>query len=483
MNGSDKKLSRDEVKYLREKEKRANKSKRDAERERIKKETAAQKNAERELREMERKAAERESARLRIEREKAREAERKRRTELADLRRKRRIAFYDKIKKKLVNKPDGFDYKSGGFMPKMKIVCAGDGATVLSALAAAGIRVYDFDGKAGETAFKIRKKDLRKAVAILGDLCYNYRIDDRYGIGKLCAFWLARIGLLLGAAASVVCLNLSYGYVWRISISGNDKLTDEAIERALYAAGVCAGRRKSDLRMADVAAALNSLDGVSDAAAEIVGTTLCVYVLESKDFFVAQKYSSYVSAFDATVTRIVARSGYSKVVRGATVKKGDVLVDGEVYSTTGELLYVAECDAEVYGDVSVTFSAEVSDAAVEYRRTGRSKTCTVFELFGIEIGTCKSPYVSYESVAHTARYDTFLPLYVTKTDFFETKPFDTERDIDEAAKEFAAEKIEEMRFVGDFRSSYTVKRSVSGLYSVHVFLSGEALISRGVTGV
>ena len=109
-----------------------------------------------------------------------------------------------------------------------------------------------------------------------------------------------------------------------------------------------------------------------------------------------------MSDYDATVTRIIMRSGT------ATVARGDMLANGDVYSTSGELLYTADCDAEIYGKVSVTFSADVSRAAVEYRRTGKSSKKTVFGLFGHSIGKVKSPYASYETVAHTANYDARL---------------------------------------------------------------------------
>ncbi|MDE6402150.1 MAG: hypothetical protein K2L54_06005, partial [Clostridiales bacterium] len=118
--------------------------------------------------------------------------------------------------------------------------------------------------------------------------------------------------------------------------------------------------------------------------------------------------------------------------------------------------------------------------AVEYRRTGRSSKKTVFGLFGHSLGKAKSPYASYETVAHTANYDVLIPLYVTTYTFYETVPEEVERDIDEVARDYAAEKIEEMNFAGDFEYSYNISQSVAGLYSVHVFLSGEALISRGV---
>lgn len=414
---------------------------------------------------------------------KAREAERAKlkaaRERLAAARLEKRKAVYAVIKSKLKNRPDGFDYSNYGILPRVELSVYGDKTSVASRLSAAGITVCDLRSDGGKTRFKIRKKDLPKAIAILDEMCYNYDTGARFGMGRRAAFWLSRTGLLLGAVASAVCLHISYGYVWRIRIDGNERLSAAAIESALKSAGVRVGRKKSEI--APIApSALDGLDGVADASCEISGTTLYVRVLEAKEFTEHGKNGAFVSEYDATVTRIVMRSGTAAVARGDIVKRGDVLASGDVYSTAGELLYTAECDAEVYGNVSITFCADISRAAVEYRRTGRTCKKTVFGLFGHSLGKAKPPYSSYETVAHTANYDVLIPLYVTTYTFYETTPTEVERDIDEIARDYAESKIEEMKFVGEFEYSYNVSQSVAGLYSVHVFLSGEALISRGV---
>ena len=427
------------------------------------------------------KAAEREKKRaLKAEKQRLREKRIKERNELREERLKKRREFYGRIKKKLQNRSEGFDYENNGIFPRVELTVRGDRATVADRLSDSGITITDMRPDGDKTRLKIRKKDLRKAIAILDDMCYNYQISATYGAGRRLAFWLSRAGLIVGAAASVACLNISYGYIWRVDISGNDKLSAAAIESVLSGAGVHIGSKKSEELVDRVTSALENMDGVADAACEITGTTLNVRVLEAEDFTEQQKSAGYASRYDAVVTRIVMRSGTALVNRGAVVKPGDVLARGEVFSTTGELLYVAPCDAEVYGNVSVTFSAEIPKTAVEYRRTGKSETKTVFELFGFKMGSARSPYSSYETQAHTANYDVLIPLHVTTYDFYEIEPVEFERDLDEAAREYALQKIEQMRFEGDFEYSYNITPLTAGLYSVHVFLSGEALISTGI---
>lgn len=416
-----------------------------------------------------------------VKREKARiQAEvRAKKAQRAEERQKKRLAVYTKIRLKLKNRKSGFDYNGFGLIPRVELAVKGDRTSVVVRLSSAGISVTDISYAAGETLFKIRKKDLNKAVAILGEMCYNHRIIATYGIARKMAFVLARIGLICGAALSVIALYISYGYIWKVNIDGNSALSVATIEAELKRAGVGVGRKKSDDLTDYAADVLGRMDGISDASCEIEGTTLHVRVLESSKSTEIARYSQYVSAYDATVTRIVLKSGTALVKRGDVVRRGDALVSGDRFSTTGELLYTGECLCEVYGKVALTYTAHVPLSAVEYRRTGKTSVKTVYTLFGKQLGSSVPPYASYDVVSHTSRYDILVPLYATTYTYHETKAVEYERDIDSAAVSFAQSKIEEMSFEGEFDYKYDVKQNLPGLYTVHLFISGETVISRG----
>lgn len=450
----------------------------------------AQKRAHRSALRREKEALKKEKATLKKEKASAREKEKEKiaqaKRESLELKNKRRAAaraerakVYKQIRKKLRNSPYGFGHDNYGFYPRVELETSGDAASVVSAFAAASVDIRDLQKDGAILRFKIRKKDMSKGIAILNSMCYNFKVGKQFGFFRTLFFLGARCGLMLGAVAAVALLNISYSYVWRIEVSGNDKLSKAAVIAAMRDAGFVTGLKKTAVDCSEVSAAVNTLDGVSDAGAELIGTTLYVYVLEADDFSVRTGYKAYESAYDATVTRIVLRSGSAKVARGDVVKAGDILADGSAYSTTGELLYFGECDADIYGDISVTVTAEIGAQAVEYRRTGRSKVKTGISVFGHRFFDTASPYASYESVVTTANYDVLLPIYVTSYRYYETQPITVERDIDAVASEFAAAEAEARKFTGDFKSSYSVKPTVSGLYRVNIFLSGEALISRG----
>lgn len=400
---------------------------------------------------------------------------------IAEERRKRRKAVYTKIGAKLKNKKVGFDYKNFGLFPCVELAVKGDKTSAVVRLSAAGIKVTDVKFSGGETLFKIRKKDLRKGVAILSEMCYTHRINATFGMGRRLAFCAARIGLIAGAALSVMGLNILYGYIWRVQVTGNSKLSAIAIESTLKRAGITAGSKKAAGLTVYAADVLGGMEGISDASCEIKGTTLYVHVLETTESTHIDRYSEYTSEYDATVTRIVMRSGTALVKRGDVVKRGDILANGDVFSTAGELLYSGDCDCEIYGNVAITVSAQIPISAVEYRRTGKTKQKTVYTLFGKNIGKTSSPYKSYEMSSHTSRFDVLVPLYATTYTYFETVATEYERDIEETAESFAKSKIEGMRFEGEFGYSYNVEQAVPGLYTVHLFITGETVISRGMT--
>lgn len=413
------------------------------------------------------------------ERERIKSELRAEKAKIAAERQKKRIAVYTKIRAKFKNRKSGFDYKNFGFIPRVELAVKGDRSSVVLRLSATGIKVTDVRFIGGETLFKIRKKDLRKAVAILSEMCYTHRINATLGITKSVAFYAARMGLILGAVLSVVTLHISYGYIWRLQITGNSVLSSAAIEATLKRAGITAGCKKSEFITVKTAETLGAMDGISDASCEIIGTTLHVHVLESTESSAISRYGEYVSDYDATITRIVMRSGTATVKRGDVVKRGDLLATGDRFSTAGELMYSGDCDCEVYGNVAVSFTAQIPVSAVEYRRTGKTAAKTVYTLFGKRIGGNKPPFKTYELSSHTSKYDVLIPLYATTYTYEQTVAVEYERDIDEAAQSFAKSKIDSMKFEGEFDYSYSAEQAVSGLYTVHLFIKGETVISRG----
>ncbi len=484
-----------EEKARREEEKRrklAEKARQAIERKKLRDEENIRREEEKKRRAEEKSRQAIERKKLRDEENIRREEEKKRRDEekaalakkneiVAKQKQEKRQKVYAAIKRKLKNGGYAFSYRNYGVIPRVEIEVGGDATTLLSRLAAAGIKVVDAEKSGGKFRFKVPKKDLSKAIAFLDEMCYNYKLGETYGLPRLVGYWLARAGVIAGVVASALAVYVSYSHIYSIHVSGNEKLKTEAVLSALCAAGISTGIKKSAVDLDRVVATVNGIDGIADCDCSMSGTALYVNVLESKDYAVRESFGAYMSEYDAVVTRVVIRNGTAKVKRGDAVKRGDILADGTVYSTTGEPLYTKECEGEVYGTVSVGYDVSVSPIAVEYRRTGRVTKKSAVTVFGKTFFRPQSPYASYESSAYTANYDVLIPLYITAYEFCETEPVEVERTVEELAASLAETKREQLGFYerDKFTMTYTAKTTATGLINIHMFFSGEALISRG----
>lgn len=392
---------------------------------------------------------------------------------------KKRSAAFSAFTKKLGNSKNGFDYKSGGILPSVEIEFSGDFTSLACALISNGVKILGSKKAGAKTIICVSKKESKKAIAILNEMCYNYTISANYGLWRVPLYLLARIGIPIAIALSVIALYISYGYIWKVEITGNGNLSKAAIGAVLSDSGIARGVKKYDGLCTAAERALMNSEGISDASCFISGTTMHVNILETFDTAQKKDCTKCVSDYDAIVTKIVANSGTPTVKRGDPVKKGDLLASGDVFGTGGQLLYTDRCDVTVYGKVSLSYAVNLPQTTVSYQPTGRSKVKTVFTLFGKNLGKAVSPFSAYEMSAHTSGLDLLIPLYVTSYTFLETAPVETPTDIEAAVNEFAAQKKSELCLSEDAKFSYTVTGAVAGMKSVHVFITGEMPISHG----
>ncbi|MDE5563148.1 MAG: hypothetical protein K2J01_06360, partial [Clostridiales bacterium] len=77
------------------------------------------------------------------ERQRTKEAVRQEKAKIAVERQKKRAAVYAKFRVKLKNNKAGFEYKSFGLIPRVELAVKGDKTSVVTRLAAAGVKVTD----------------------------------------------------------------------------------------------------------------------------------------------------------------------------------------------------------------------------------------------------------------------------------------------------------------------------------------------------
>ena len=320
-----------------------------------------------------------------------------------------------------------------------------------------------------ETEVTVGKKDLQKAVAILGTMCYNYSVKSP-SVAKTLLLRLPLVVAVALCAVAVFCSNL---FVWRIDVDGADGARLAEVLSVAAECGARAGVPKAFVNTDDVTAALRSSEGISSASVSMHGNVLKISVLTSDEPQPPDPSGEYiVSGYDGVITRIIVESGTPVVAVGDVVKRGDLLVTGDVYSTLdGTLIGQTEVRGSVYARVTMGYSYPVRSTSTLVK-TGNTYVSTALSLFGLTIGGGEPPFELYESETTVGRLFP-LPIAVTRTEYREISAAAAEGE----AEKFMAEKAEELTalYGRDFEQRYSIV-NVGGMAVIKAYFTAEIRI-------
>jgi len=294
---------------------------------------------------------------------------------------------------------------------------------LLNDFLAAGVKTYELDKNSASVMFAaIANKDLVKAFAILDKLGYTYEVVKRVSPKSVGQFFLSKIALCVAVAVAFVVGAYAYGYVWRVEVTGYERVDPLWVERNIAEAGFGRGVRKSQHDIHQLAAFINSLDNLLEATVEIVGTTLRIDIVENTIYFQNPPGSlnGIFSDFDAIVTRIEATNGTPVVDIGTRVFAGATLIGAHHVDTQGNI-HPAVARGRVYGQVTFTDSVRFSTITNVREPTGEVKKANRVSMFGIPFRPVVSPFVSPSGggdIVTTYSYpfeNFFIPLKLQRT--------------------------------------------------------------------
>nr|MBQ8252393.1 sporulation protein YqfD [Lachnospiraceae bacterium] len=239
--------------------------------------------------------------------------------------------------------------------------------------------------------------------------------------------WKKRKVFLLCSFLCITGLYLISLFIWDIQLVDEGRLTDEMLIQFLQENGIYYGSYRNGI---DIDSAEKKLRDeypfITWTSFKIEGTRLYVYVKEndqsawSDSKAVNQEAGSLYATVDGTVVSIITRNGLPKVKIGDEIKKGDLLVDGEipVYNddeTIREYMYVRS-DADIRLETKLTYRKELP---LNYRKkvyTGEEKKSYYFRVYNSGFSTAGvADYEEYDIVTDLQQakllYDFYLPLY------------------------------------------------------------------------
>lgn len=196
--------------------------------------------------------------------------------------------------------------------------------------------------------------DYRKLRIVARKARIKAKIVKRHGFPFLTARYKSRIGLAVGAAVGIVLLLVLSNFIWSVSITGTQSVSDTRLLKALAENGVEVGAYKNNLDVKRIKRdILLEIDEIGWLSVNITGSSVSVEVREKVQKPEINKIETpcnIKARCDGVITEINAKSGETLVQKGSGVASGDLLVSGALISKLETVRYV-HADAEVFADV------------------------------------------------------------------------------------------------------------------------------------
>ena len=180
---------------------------------------------------------------------------------------------------------------------------------------------------------------------------------------------------------------------------------------------------------------------------ERVGTKYIVKIEERKinNYNVDNNYGDIVSTHDAVIKKIIAYDGVKVKEVNDYVKKGDIIISGNIY-LNDEIKDTVMARGEVYGEVWYKISIEYPIYNDNKEETGNSYETYSINFFNKSFLFKKNTYINSYQTKKVLFSNNIIPISITKNTIYELKPIFGVYTHAEAilnARDYSKEKITE----------------------------------------
>ncbi|MCI2112528.1 MAG: sporulation protein YqfD [Ruminococcus sp.] len=244
------------------------------------------------------------------------------------------------------------------------------------------------------------------------------RIKSKHGLPFFVNKYKPRIGIPIGAAAGVILIIVLSNFIWSVSITGAQTVSETKIKQVLSENGVKTGGYKNNLDVQKIERdTMLEIDEIGWMSVNITGNIASIEIKEKaqKPKLDSSATPSNIKAkCDGVITNIKAKKGEVQVKKGSGVAKGDLLVSGIIETKMNTLQYV-RANAEVFADVvykkESSIKSEYEYTCLSGEKTYRNRAFLLWLEF-----PCSMSFSSYEKsvFSETSQNvicnDTVLPL-------------------------------------------------------------------------
>ena len=214
------------------------------------------------------------------------------------------------------------------------------------------------------------------------------KVISKKGLPFLYAGISARNGLLLGAVAMCFLLFFYSRCIWRIDVTGNEKIKSEKVISVLEENNVRLGTMKKDLD--NNALKLRLYEEIPEIAwvnFKTDGSRLVVDLREvtKKPETEAKNYCNIVAETDGIIKKIVLYDGSPLLKEGDAVREGQIIVSGIKTYENAKLNTFHHAKAEVYALTKKSKTIKIAKRRKISEYTGREKRLRTLKIFRLKI--------------------------------------------------------------------------------------------------
>ena len=282
--------------------------------------------------------------------------------------------------------------------------------------------------------------------------------------------------LLISLFFGIVILIFLTNIIFSIEISHSSEKTRNFVMNELNKNGINVLQfRKSFKELEKIKNKIldNNKDKIVWLEIERIGTKYVVRLEERKINNITNNYEfqDIVAKRDAVIKKIVVNSGMKVKDINDYVKKGDIIISGNIY-LNDEIKKTVEASGEVYGEVWYKLSVEYPLINDTKEETGNKKQVFSLNIFNKSIilfdkNGFNNSYVSKEYIYKNA----ILPIGISRDTIYELKSINgiyTEAEAILNAKEYSKNKMKELLDEDEYIISYKVLKYSSNSNTIYM---------------
>ena len=273
----------------------------------------------------------------------------------------------------------------------------GDAARFFNIAAKSGLGLWGFQKEGTDSAAWIRAGEYKKLRGVKRRCGAGLHILHRQGLPfQINRVW-KRKGLILGGAGGILLYMFLSTFVWNVSVTGEELLTEAELLRAGQTNGIYVGAGRDSFRPNEAAyGIMGEVKGISWATVNTDGCFVEISVKEGEkkpEITDDTKLSNIVAAREGKVVALEAHHGRPEVSLGDTVEAGQLLISGvytqevDPYGPQPEhpLVTYGAARGSVKAETYREFTVQVSGVKRIKQPSGEKKVNLSLELFGLQL--------------------------------------------------------------------------------------------------